>query len=149
MFKLGITEVPQWFSVPTCSMADKTSPAVRFARTTNTKKKKYIHTYIYIYIYTHTFMELQILNANTVKLRGVEMKQMHFFAGIKEQDQQITWNISLFHSYLQSTLKQKCKRRKKCIRGKLMPDVLGMELFHRSYTAQLLTLLLAYYEKLP
>lgn len=30
-----------------------------------------------------------------------------------------------------------------------MPDVLGMELFHRSYTAQLLTLVLAYYEKLP
>lgn len=55
-------------------MADKTFPAVRFARTTNTKKKKYIHTYIYIYIYTHTFMELQILNANTVKLKGVEMK---------------------------------------------------------------------------
>lgn len=71
---------------------------------------------------------------------------MHFFAGTKDQDQQIMWKISLF---FQSTLKQKCKHRKKCVRWKLMPDVLGIELFHRSYTAQFLTLLLAYYKNLP
>lgn len=73
-FKLSITKVPQWFSVPACSMADKTFLAVTFARTTNTKKKKYIHAYIYIHTrtHTHTFMALQILNAITVTLRGVE-----------------------------------------------------------------------------